>query len=121
MIIERFEQVELTEQATPMGNSLVYYLVGAISTGISFTLLLIFLLVKKCGDIETTTSQGESSQASTNPFTSTTSSTNVPSPGLPSYATVTRPSNSPPSYAQAVVHDTPPDYHHCVLPMSTGA
>ena len=124
MIIERFEQVELTGQATPstpMGNSLVYYLVGAVVTGALFTILLIFLLVKKCGDIETRTPERQASWTSTIPSMVATDSTRVSSPDLPSYATVTRPSNLPPSYAQAVAHDAPPDYHHYVLPMYTGA
>ena len=100
MIINKFNETK--EEM----SSLTFYLAAAIITGLTFILVLVFLLIKKCGDrdFEQSTNQSE---------TSTDSST---SSDLPSYSSITI-SPLPPSYAQATAGETPPDYHNFALPM----
>ena len=112
MIIQRINHIEISNDSQ-LGNSLAYYLAGAIITGVLFTVLMIFMLIKKCGDIETTS---ESESTVTSPDISSPS---LSSTDLPSYRHVSRPSNKPPSYAQAVAGETPPEYHNFALPMYT--
>ena len=114
MIIQRINQIE-TSNNSQLGNSLAYYLAGAIITGVLFTVLMIFLLVKKCGDIETVS---DSESTVTSPDI-TVSSPSLSSTDLPSYRQVSRPTNKPPSYAQATAGETPPEYHNFALPMYT--
>ena len=104
MIITKFNETK--EEM----SSLTFYLAAAIITGLTFILVLVFLLIKKCGDrdFEQGTGQSETSTES--------SSASSSSSDLPSYSSITI-STMPPSYAQATAGEIPPEYHNYALPM----
>ena len=101
MIITKFNETK--EEM----SSLTFYLAAAIITGLTFILVLVFLLIKKCGDREFE----ESATRSTTQSEATSTSSD-----LPSYSSITI-SSLPPSYVQATAGETPPEYHNFALPM----